>query len=642
MITQNRAPRKIEDLMGVGPVLAARVARHFGFGDDARTLELISQAPYRLMEIDRFGFAKADKIALHQFGWDSSDSERHRLGNQSILEGCGQMPLDLFRMERRSPRWNLNESLGELEGVILDTGRVWLERLVQAEQGMAAWMLEQVNRDAHLPTLTPMSELEERETRFLDPVQRSHALNVLRSSERILALTGGAGTGKTATLAAITALFRSSGQTVAVGALAGKAADRVKQAMSQAIKQGIRAEATVGTLHRLLGYRGLSFAEGMWGYNLVILEESSMIPVDLAWEVVKRMGPNTRLLWVGDEEQLPPVGYGTPFRDLLEYGLPRLHLTQNYRSAHVQGIIHLANTVRVGERCEFAPLEPSVEQHFGGEDEDVMDRLIGEHTLADFDEWQVITHTKDTCYAMNKGCQELLNPEGELAFTYRVEVSIPAPDGKGGTKSQKRLETVEVRVGDKILVNSNAYDYNLFNGQLYRLIACQNLEAIVREYEPADLSDWSLIMKDRRIEAHFNATGKIPVFAQVAQVVLARGLERVHLPLEECGGLLRLGYCITLHKAQGSDWEHVIVYQPQMILRGRSWWYTAVTRAKTRLSVVWPRSEDKWWPQATSRPIPEPSTLMGRAAKLMIEKRTQARLEYAVRQPEPDFESWLA
>lgn len=585
---------RLTQLPGIGDTLATRITRHLGRGHEHLAVQAILSAPYSLTQVPRIGFRIADRVALF-LGTHRDSPERHEQGNQFILGEDGTLPIHEFDRERQ--KLELTCFQHRRLGVVEDSGRVWLPQVLEDEMAFADWC-------THLPlnqppTLGPVQMTPELDALLgdLDEPQRRVVLHAIYGTNtRVMASTGGAGTGKTKVIGATARVARKAGLHVAVAAFAGKAADRIRESLAAAHAHAEYA----GTIHKLLSYDGTAFRTGELPYDLVILDEASMITTNLLWAVARRLKPSARLLLVGDEGQLPPVGYGQPFTDLLTLGLPRLHLEHNYRSAHVQGIIRTANAIRA-RRTLTDPGDQSLELHVKTDLSDQANAVITSLRGAPLDDWQFITWKNDDAMAFNLAIQEELNPGGFPLFNFRAW-------------GQER-DWAEVREGDKVMVKANAYEYGVFNGQLGIALDTRVVET-VHTRAPEDLSDWADADADGLIR---EVTRQLCVRVQISG-------EIVNIPAEEAAELLTLGYAITVHKAQGSDWETVVIYQPGAVLFDASrWWYTSVTRAKTRCVVLYEiktkggDGQSLWWVNTRRTQELGPSIFVGRVKKMQVQ-----------------------
>jgi exodeoxyribonuclease V alpha subunit len=592
-VIDNSAHSNISGLTGIGYRLTPKVIETLGETSEpgqepsaGKAWHIIQRNPYRLMDVDGIAFAKADAVALKDFGIEPDDERRHLAGNRSILQMKG--PISEREYDTERAKIELFNRDHRLDGVIVESELVWLPEELAAELGLEAWI-----RNLG-PTPEPVD---------LTPVQAGLCKKMNLDEHQVLAvrmgltapvmlLTGGAGVGKTAVCAAIAQCMIAQRQSVRGMAFAGKAADRMRSAFDE---YGLEAPAS--TIHSALGFKGSAgFTVDMLGEDLIVIDECSMIPGWLIWEVIKRLAPGARLMLVGDDGQLPPIGYGTPFVDAIKSGVTRIHLEKNYRQRDQQGILQMADGVRLKQR---PPASDCVELHLGVEEPalpELFNRLVREQsTGVQLDQWQVITYQNKTVQEYNLQAQAILNPHG-MALTEYPCWKLPRLPGS------KRPTVAEIRVGDKVLVIKNSTLYGIFNGQTGTAIDIVSVEKIKFTRTP-----------EGNLEP-----GKIP--GDYVQHIRVRITGRdVDIPLDVAEKYLQLGYVVTVHKAQGSDWERVIVMQPEKVRddTARRFFYTSISRAKNHLVVVSTLRVVAWWTNAASDAPDVPSSLARRLAQAL-------------------------
>ena len=400
-----------------------------------------------------------------------------------------------------------------------------------------------------------IKEIEREQGVQYAPLQRRAV--ELAAKEELLLLTGGPGTGKTTSVRAIVALFERMGLNVLLAAPTGRAAKRMTETTGYEAK----------TIHRLLEYGG---EEGQFGRNqdtpiegdCIIADETSMVDMMLMRSFLRAVAPGTRLILVGDADQLPSVGAGNVLGDILQSGvIPSIHLTDIFRQSETSRIVTNAHRINEGKM----PLLNEKNTDFFFERQmslqQAADTIVALTTqrlprfLKFGDDWrsrsvreiQVLAPMKKgECgvQALNIRLQEALNP--------------PAP----GKPSLTYGETI-FRVGDKVMQTRNDYDMEwrrrvnlgwedgkgVFNGDVGFVTA-------------VDTENHALTVRfDDEKDAEY--TGQ---------------------QLED----LDLAYCLSVHKSQGSEFPVVIlpvVYGPMMLLT-RNLFYTALTRARKLVVLV--------------------------------------------------------
>lgn len=394
----------------------------------------------------------------------------------------------------------------------------------------------------------------ERKGNFYNGDQKASFLRALKN--RFSIVTGGPGCGKTTVIALIAGYWSRLGKTVYLMAPTGRASQRIKESMSEQIPGN---GFSISTIHYLLANpEECGELEGLGRDGaLVVCDESSMVDIRLAkkfLEMVKRF----RVVLVGDADQLPPVGAGNFFRDLIASGkVPVTWLTRNYRSTGL--IIENSKKIRAGE----TGLKPG--QDFaliGMEREAIPGRIVQEYmrTL----EAEGIT-CRDICVltlqkARGVACVSILN---------RMLQERCNPPGPG--KPEYAVQGYVLRLGDRVIHNKNNYKMERIShsGQKSRGVFNGDL-GIITEFNGGPGPGW----KD----------GSMPPWVLRVQFddgSLAEYGETDLLQLE-------LAYAMTAHKAQGSEFAYVIgtFAMDQFTMLNRAIAYTSVTRAKKRYCAV--------------------------------------------------------
>ena len=378
-----------------------------------------------------------------------------------------------------------------------------------------------------------MAALERETGIYLAPEQRTAVLAAL--AHKVLVVTGGPGTGKTTIVRFILGLVRPATEAVALAAPTGKAAKRLSEATGW----------PAATIHRLLGAGPRGFERTQdhpLEADLLIVDESSMIDTLLMQALLAAIPDEARLVLVGDVDQLPSVGPGMVLADLIASGrIPVVRLEKIFRQRETSRITANAHQVRRGLQPDLArpPGEELADFYFlpEPEPERIVEKLLAMVTERipqrfGFDpkhEVQVLTpmHRGLTgATHLNQALQAVLNPEGE-----------PLPFAGG-----------RYRVGDKVMQTRNDYTKEVFNGDMGEITA----------YDA----------EQRRLTITFDER---PV------VFEPKDLEN-----------LTLGYAITVHKSQGSEYPAVLlpITTQHAIMLQRNLLYTALTRARRLMVLV--------------------------------------------------------
>ena len=546
---------------GLTPAMAARVYRVFG----ERTESVARENPYRLAdEVEGVGFKTADRMALAMGFSLASEFRlqsglRYALSEAANASGHMYLPLTLL-VERARQMLGADEDIidNALRGLILSGGleaedidgetAVYLPWYHEAETD-AAFRLTRLLRSfegggAGDLAAQAIAEVEERENMRLCDEQREAVEAVER--EGVLIITGGPGTGKTTTLKCILHLLDEVGG-AELCAPTGRAAKRMSEATGRPAR----------TIHRLLEYAGDSRAlrrneQDPLDCAAVVVDEMSMVDIFLFRALLRALRPGTRLVMVGDKDQLPSVGAGNVLKDILESGaVPSVTLTEVFRQAASSMIVRNAHLINRGEY----PLVRTRDTDFFLERKESMraavdavvqlvtarlPRYLGVDPLRGIQVMSPMKRMDAGVYALNAVLQQAMNP--------------PAP----GRRELRRGETV-FREGDKVMQVKNNYDLGWTRGMEHGLGVFNGDIGYIADADPQ---------------------------GEELTVAFDDGREAVYglADLEE----LELAYCMSVHKSQGSEFDCVVlplISGPRLLMT-RNLLYTAVTRARRLVVVV--------------------------------------------------------
>ena len=556
-----------EMLMGMqqlGFSVAQSVKIHKLYGDNC--VALIKENPYRLIsDVDYIGFRTADKIAQNAgFEYDSpfriKAGLRHTL-NEARLEGNTCLPKEM-----------LAEKAGEILGVdivpvencleemitaceliekrIENEDRVFLSYLHYAEMHSAVCLMELKENFAVLPMFDIEGEIDRLERKYAVELAEKQRDAVRKAfSEGVLVITGGPGTGKTTILSFIIEIMERMQLQIELAAPTGRAAKRMNDTTGRDAR----------TIHRLLEYGGLGNEEFARDEtcpieaDVVIVDEMSMVDISLFHSLLKAIAPGTRLIMVGDFDQLPSVGAGNVLRDvILSDSVPVIRLTDIYRQAGRSMIIVNAHRINRG----LIPVTDANESDFvflsRPDAEDALNTVID--MCAEFSskglegDFQVLAPMKANLLGVNNlnSClQKALNPPDE-------------------TKRELARGEYLLRVGDRVMQIKN--NYNIVWTKERRGASPEEGAGVYN----GDIGTVMSISPDRK-------TVRILFDDE-------RTAEYDQSELDE----IELAYAISIHKSQGSEFSTVIlplVYGPPMLMN-RNILYTAVTRARNRVCIV--------------------------------------------------------
>jgi exodeoxyribonuclease V alpha subunit len=361
----------------------------------------------------------------------------------------------------------------------------------------------------------------------LDTAQQAAVAQVLGAGVSLL--TGGPGTGKSRTVAAIVQLLRAKGTEVALAAPTGRAAKRLEEL----------TDHPAVTVHRLLQAQGTSggFARNEeWPLDaeVVVIDEASMLDVELTAALLEACSDGTHLLLVGDPAQLPSIGPGHVLGDLIDSGVvPVTELTTLYRQAEGGAIARLATAVRGGELPPVESPDREVVVVPATGSGEAARRVV-----------QLVTDSIPRALGIEPGA---------------VQVVTPVHRGPAGTIELNKALKAQLNPGDGTVLGFDAGD---------RVVATANH----LDLEPIGFANGEVGVVtsagDGSLDVAF-ASGPVTVTGQA----LAD---------------LRHGWAITVHRAQGSEWPGVVVVLPPEAggMLSRPLVYTALTRAQRHLSIV--------------------------------------------------------
>lgn len=556
---------------GVSPAIAARLRRVY----NENALAIVRTNPYRLArDIHGIGFHRADEIA-QKIGLTPEAPERIEAGLAHVLErqaeeGHTYLPRPKLEEMAEELLKTSRELVTETLDRIIEKGHVAVETigeepaifiriLHEAEQRVAQRIRELAASPKRLPKVDAVGTLAdfEQRTRFtLAPAQRQAVLTFARGG--LLILTGGPGTGKTTTVRSIIEIFRRGRLQVKLAAPTGRAARRLSET----------ADLPAETIHRLLNYQAHLGKFGRDATNpieadLVIVDEASMLDVQLAACLLDAISPRTCLLLVGDEDQLPSVGPGNVLGDLLASEvMPVARLTEIFRQAAMSMIVTNAHRINKGLMPYLKPPDGGMEPDFFFiERQDpfqvidaiktlVRERIPRKFHLDPHHDIQVLTPMRRGdlgVVSLNDEMKQLLNPAPSRRGQPPAEGLEVEAEG-----AARRRHNGSFDVGDRVMQITNNYDKLVFNGDIGHVAHMDS--------ETAEI----LVKYDGRAVSY-----------------LGDELDQ-----------LTLAYAITIHKSQGSEYPAIIipVSTQHWIMLQRNLLYTAVTRARQLVCLVGTRS----------------------------------------------------
>ncbi len=553
---------------GISNTLSVRIYQKYG----PALYTVLRNNPYQLADdIEGIGFKLADDIA-RRAGFSADSDFRIKSGiiyalARAVSAGHTYLPMDelmpyaceLLELDSLS---DLEDHLLDLqiEGKVMVRDRaVYLSKYYYMELSAAA-MLKELNIKGNVDS----GEIEERlslirreENTEPDEKQIEAVKEAVNSG--VLIITGGPGTGKTTTINMIIRYFEDEGRCIFCAAPTGRAAKRMSEATGHETK----------TIHRMLEYTGAPEGTGDTKLNflrneenpleadVIIVDEASMVDIFLLNSLLKATAPGTRLIFVGDANQLPSVGAGNVLKDMIASGkFNTVSLTKIFRQAAKSDIVVNAHKINNGEPVDLTKRSLDFIFIGGREPSDIAEsikKLVTEklptYVNADPMDIQVLTPTKKGALGveqLNLKLQDHMNP--------------PAKD-----KREKKVGSYTFRTGDKVMQIKNDYDL---------------------EWEKRERHGICYERGTGIFNGDIGVITEINSFADTITVFFddERYVEYDSKHFEE----LEPAYAVTVHKSQGSEYPAIVMpmYPGPHMLMNRNLLYTAVTRAKSCVCLV--------------------------------------------------------
>lgn len=555
---------------GISMNLAVKIHNTYGAG----MYDVIRENPYRLAEdISGVGFKIADEIAM-KVGIEVNSAFRIQAGicyelQKSGMEGHTYLPKaelvaragDTLLVETEIIEQNIDNLVFDKRIVIKEAAgvvRLYTSNLYYAELNCARMLTDFcVDFDVDEDALDArIKKLEADENVVLDEKQRRAVYEAVKSG--LVIITGGPGTGKTTTIHTILHILESEGLDIMLAAPTGRAAKRMSETT------GYEAQ----TIHRMLELNGNVEEEGRATHferneknpletDVIIIDEMSMVDIQLLHALLKAVVVGTRLILVGDANQLPSVGPGNVLKDIIQSEcFPTVTLDKIFRQALESDIIVNAHKINAGEDIK---MDNKSRDFFLLHREQV--QQIINVTL------QLVLQKMPSYVGAEPKDIQVLTPmrKGELGVGNLNTVLQGYLNPPSNSKQEKKHGETLFREGDKVMQVKNNY-------RMHWELRTRN-HIVIEEGDGVFNGDCGIIQE-------------INTFAEEITVVFDEGRTAVYKfsELDE----LELAYAITIHKSQGSEYPAVVIpllTGPRMLLN-RNLLYTAVTRARKCVTIV--------------------------------------------------------
>lgn len=529
---------------GIGTETIYKIYKEYGDG----TMEMLELNPYELIKKVRgVGFKIADMVA-RGMGIEKNDPFRIRAGLlfsvDQYEQKFGHLYIEEPELIRQGTRLLDVDDADIVTGIneLLDRNELVCEEIPEKVlvSGRNYGLEESVARNLHLlstgdTTLKPLSVDFNFISRQMDIELTEEQQRAVLSAvnNRITVITGGPGTGKTTIIRAIIEAFVKQDKEVLLAAPTGRAAKRIDEATGYA----------ASTIHRMLKIdaetrKFVHNESNPLKADAVIVDEFSMVDIHLFYSLLKAVSVHTRLVIIGDKDQLPSVGPGNVLRDIIGSGFfDIIYLNRNFRQTEESLIIENAYRINNGDDLMIKPYADDLDFVFinAKNEQHAMEKVIG-----------IIRYYHDK-YHFNSPDFQVLSPMYRgLAGIDNLNARVQETFNSNPALLKK--EQREYKEDDKVMQLKNNYEKEIFNGE----------QGIVDSYSSEKKS------------LKVNVEGSI--------------IEYALNELDE----LTLSYAVSVHKAQGSEYEMmVLVLLPShSIMLNRELFYTAVTRAKNKLFLI--------------------------------------------------------
>lgn len=538
-----------------------------------KVVETIEKNPYKLINAVGISYRKADMIYGKNGGLNNSKKRIMAAIFEALRSGYDEdgncyltedellkkvfiaLEENYFAKHSIIDIKDVKDSIAKLVltgNIVLENNRYYLKDSYMVQEYLKNFCKKAIeSKVSNYPVKEFIERYEEKHNIKLGREQKQSVYDAV--NHKIHIITGGAGVGKTSSLACILAYFLDElgykEEDICLVAPTGKAAQRMTESVNKQLGSG-RKPIIANTIHSTLEVVPSDIASGKlenFHYNInnkmnckvVVCDETSMNDYKISYALLSALKDDCRIIFLGDIGQLEPVGAGFFFRDAIESGIPTTYLNEIHRQKGESSIISISQAIRnenmsqdsLGRKIDFSMIE--LQNNFNEDLKNAVKMFMISVEKVGIDQTMMITPLRET-EDNNKLDSKTLSIAIQKAYLPDVE----------GEATYNLKSGYVLKVGSKIIITKNNWDKGLINGAIGYVTDIDGL-AVTAEFDGEE------------------------------KVLVGEDLDSV-----------RLGYAITVHKSQGSDWKNVIyICSKETSMNTKNLVYTAVTRAKEKLVI---------------------------------------------------------
>ena len=574
------------------------------YGNEA--YEKVMNNPYSLTEINGYGFKKVDDIAI-KIGIPLNDKNRIKesfiYALEEIMSDKGDTLIDKKDLLKETAKllnnkkYKINIKTNELELILEDLikegrlieieGKISTKKVFLVEKYLIDNLFTPIKnyklpfKDEYL--INFIADYQKKENLKLSKEQIEAIVKFAVTDSSVFVLSGYAGTGKTTVSKAIIEIYNRAfkalniKQAIKGGALSGCAANRLKNV----------AQIDSKTIHSLLKFNGKEFfynEKNKLPYKLIVIDEASMVDIFTFYALIKAIDlKKTKLFLIGDNAQLPPVGQGEIFNDLLKYGnLPKVELTKIFRQKDNRYIKTFSAYIREGNvpKDLYSPKEDFLFERCDIPNYFQLKKSLSEKELAKLrknNNIKILNTIKGHLSLYANLYQKYFKEKNFIKMVELVQILSPMKDNILGTDFLNKIaqEILNPPYFSKKEIN--------YNNKIFRMgdkvIHIKNVNKNVR-IPSKDFQNERVYNGQLGIITNINDKEMIEVFYPYENYFVYYSKNELNL--------IQHGYSLTIHKSQGSQYENVImpISNSHYIMLNNKILYTGVTRAKNNLIIV--------------------------------------------------------